>query len=1184
MTRPVLHYFLTLLSWLVPALPASAQDTALVRTNTSDSTTVTRTLTNGASIALGLPRTIRWSIAKDGAVLPTYYYAGSNPNRPSLLITDLDNDFSVAAGSRGADLTIRPWYPYFTSMLDRIAKKSGLSFTYEPNDDGASIGTDGAAGVRGDLRFGGGPLTGALGYNGIPNNSSQPDMVLDTNRIWNGTDLRFVAGHEYHHGLGFGHVQVEANGNASAVAASGGNSNGPQFHDLIQLHRKYGDPYEKPAGNGARTSATQLGSLSFGTTVRAGSDWDDIWIGADETGFATISATGDVDFYRVDTSGPMQVRAVLTPKGPVYSYVTEGQTSATVNASKFMNLRFEVQDSAGAVIATAAAQPAGVAETLPALQLPAAGTWYFRVSMEGSSTSPQAYRLEISDSDTDGDGLSDSGEFAVGRNPTDPADLAFSFTADGDQEGWTGGGGVSPRTVSGGSSNGTISGSDPQILRTGFGFAGSGVPHLLIRARSSTTGSLQVFWGRTGADAFEATRVQTLNITQANTWTLLNFNLAAHAQWAGQTITRIRIDPPGGTGASFAIDFIAGQNGASNLVWQSGSGNWDAVTANWRLDTNPLSWLTGSRAIFPADAGTVTLTNNTNAAGLEFESGGYTLDGTATLTLAAGADLTTPSGTTTINCPLNASALTKSGTGTLVLTGPVPPFSGLTLQGGTVTFQPPTDSAINAPISGAGALAKSGSTTLTLAGANSFSGNVAINSGALRLTRSDSLGTGTKTITMTNGSAGKCRIILAGGASPIVLPAGISINSSNNDAALPAVLNESGDNTIQGNFTLTAGGGGTRMFSQAGSLTLSGVIKPNTGGRVVHLDGPGAGIVSGVIADQNATNILALEKVGTGTWTLSGVNTFTGNSAVRAGTLLVNGSLASTVTVHAGGTLGGTGTVAGLSLATGTATVSPGSGGIGKLAATGTATLGAGARYLWEIHDWTGAAGAGADLLECGTLSLTVTPANPLVIAVTPNQLVNFQNTARTFVIASGTSSMTGFNAAAIQINSSAFPAASGTWTARQTGNTLELSYEPDGYESWIAATGLTGTAAEPTADPDADGMANLIEWVIGGEPNPANPNASSIELSPTLVFSPTHLVFTYRRTDLSANQPGITIGAEYGSDLTAWSPASHGANGVSIQITDHGFGTGIDRVDVSIPRSLAVGGKLLARLKVIIP
>jgi outer membrane autotransporter protein len=57
----------------------------------------------------------------------------------------------------------------------------------------------------------------------------------------------------------------------------------------------------------------------------------------------------------------------------------------------------------------------------------------------------------------------------------------------------------------------------------------------------------------------------------------------------------------------------------------------------------------------------------------------------------------------------------------------------------------------------------------------------------------------------------------------------------------------------------------------------------------------------------------SLTKVGTGTLTLSGANTYTGPTIVNAGVLLVDGSLAvaSAVTVNSGATLGGTGTAAG---------------------------------------------------------------------------------------------------------------------------------------------------------------------------------------------------------------------------------------------------------------------------------
>jgi autotransporter-associated beta strand protein len=73
-------------------------------------------------------------------------------------------------------------------------------------------------------------------------------------------------------------------------------------------------------------------------------------------------------------------------------------------------------------------------------------------------------------------------------------------------------------------------------------------------------------------------------------------------------------------------------------------------------------------------------------------------------------------------------------------------------------------------------------------------------------------------------------------------------------------------------------------------------------------------VVSGVIADGGAAGGTggSLIKVGTGTLTLSGANTYTGNTAVDGGTLLVNGTLGSgSVNVSSGATLGGTGTIGG---------------------------------------------------------------------------------------------------------------------------------------------------------------------------------------------------------------------------------------------------------------------------------
>ncbi|MEI6674866.1 MAG: autotransporter-associated beta strand repeat-containing protein [Verrucomicrobiota bacterium] len=139
-------------------------------------------------------------------------------------------------------------------------------------------------------------------------------------------------------------------------------------------------------------------------------------------------------------------------------------------------------------------------------------------------------------------------------------------------------------------------------------------------------------------------------------------------------------------------------------------------------------------------------------------------------------------------------------------------------------------------------------------------------------------------------------------------------------------------------------------------------------------------------------------------------------------------------------------------------------------------------------------------------------------------------------------------------------------------------------YDTWVAAKQLAGADAAFSADPDLDGITNLLEFVLGGEPNPARPNSNSLGLMPSVMPSAGNLVFTYRRTSVSLTQSGIAITAEYGSDLTTWTPARPGVNGVTITTTTDGFGAGIDKVEVSIPRALATGAQLFVHLKVTVP
>ena len=56
----------------------------------------------------------------------------------------------------------------------------------------------------------------------------------------------------------------------------------------------------------------------------------------------------------------------------------------------------------------------------------------------------------------------------------------------------------------------------------------------------------------------------------------------------------------------------------------------------------------------------------------------------------------------------------------------------------------------------------------------------------------------------------------------------------------------------------------------------------------------------------------------------------------------------------------------------------------------------------------------------------------------------------------------------------------------------------------------------------------------------------------------------------------------KYDSDLAGtWTSAEGGVIGVVINETNNGFEAGIDRVEVIIPNSQAVAGKIFARLKV---
>jgi autotransporter-associated beta strand protein len=130
--------------------------------------------------------------------------------------------------------------------------------------------------------------------------------------------------------------------------------------------------------------------------------------------------------------------------------------------------------------------------------------------------------------------------------------------------------------------------------------------------------------------------------------------------------------------------------------------------------------------------------------------------------------------------------------------------------------------------------------------------------------------------------------------------------------------------SIEGAGTFSLGSNQLTVGSNNLSTTVSGVMRGTAG---------------------------SLVKVGSGTLTLSGTNTYTGATTVNAGALIVDGSISSSsvTTVNSGATLGGSGTVSAALINNG-GTFAPGpTGAPGTMTVAGNLTFESAAAYLVQV-------------------------------------------------------------------------------------------------------------------------------------------------------------------------------------------------------------------------------------------
>lgn len=319
-------------------------------------------------------------------------------------------------------------------------------------------------------------------------------------------------------------------------------------------------------------------------------------------------------------------------------------------------------------------------------------------------------------------------------------------------------------------------------------------------------------------------------------------------------------------------------------------------------------------------AGNLTLNGN-NA----FQ-GGVTLMGG---NLNVGQDTALGEGTLTVR---NAAILDSSRAVTLA--------NNVQLLSAALTLAGSNNITLNGTIDGYHELIKNGTGQLTLNGANRHSAGTTINGGNLKLGNASALGTGMLNV------AGNSQLDTAG---PMRLGNDVNVGDTltvagNNSLILDGVLSGNGTLRKSGadNLSLT---GDNNSFSgtidlRSGSLTAAGInalgqnatanvaaganLFITNQARLGSLNGNGAVTVStgnNLVIGANGANSNfggqldgkgRLTKNGTGSLVLSGNNTLTGPALVNAGSLWVDGSLASTsLLVYSGAALGGTGSIAG---------------------------------------------------------------------------------------------------------------------------------------------------------------------------------------------------------------------------------------------------------------------------------
>jgi len=410
----------------------------------------------------------------------------------------------------------------------------------------------------------------------------------------------------------------------------------------------------------------------------------------------------------------------------------------------------------------------------------------------------------------------------------------------------------------------------------------------------------------------------------------------------------------GNMSGSGAVEYTETNANTTDYVYLGGTNSYSggtvirggAVQTGARTPSNAFNnFAFGSGSVTIRDTGTLLVRNNsvvTNAITVSgtgqggsavigsFGTAGSTAEIQGPITLASSVQFAT------------ASSAAADTTSKLLLSGPIDLGANtLTLASGVRSGET-TGLLIDVTgtVSGSGGVVingAAGGSRVSMSGNNSYSGGTTISTGTLQVDSNSALGTGFLAITPSgtgvldlNGKALQVGALIGNSAAIIESNSGaasLTTSSTSNTTYAGTIRNGSGtvgltkagsgiftlsgnnSNTGRtnvnggvlalGNASALAGGGsitfggGTLQYSASNTQDYSSRI--TNSGSAVSIDTNGQNVTFASAIDSSNTG--GLTKGGAGTLFVNGVNTYTGNTVVEAGTLGGNGTIAGLVTV-----------------------------------------------------------------------------------------------------------------------------------------------------------------------------------------------------------------------------------------------------------------------------------------------